>query len=142
MTFRDSKLKLIIGVLAGVAAIGLFVYTHYRLQSWEQTTATVVDIVRERAGRDIKKYFVCEYTGEAGEKFRGKTLMQFGFSGLDVGEQTAIYYNPKSPAQIMIDSFWQKYLKSTVLLVVSLLVIIPWLNRKKNNKGASDGEHF
>lgn len=109
------------GAVLFIVAGLLYTSVKTKTDNWHKTTAVVRELVTIRNSGRYNTYPVFEYTDLSGRSHRYHSRMGSNPPSWREGEATELYYNPASPDDVLIDSFWQKYLMVVILMGAGLI---------------------
>lgn len=130
ISLRGPKLKIFAGILAAICLVAGVYFTFFQSRGFEETTATIVDLVEEGFDDDTTYWPIVEYEVD-GVSYTGR-LDRSGHS-YSIGKTITIFYNPENPEIIHGDGQLGIYLiiVSTVILAI---VIFSTITGRKNQK--------
>lgn len=143
-----TKASLLFSAIGGVfiiVAIFVTISNFQFLKTAIKTQGTVIDLIKnvdtDSDGDSSTTYSpVVSFTTNTGQKVETKTSISSNPPSHEIGDLVSIYYNPKEPKKIMIDSFMDKYFLPIIFgafgLIFSSIGGFGLVNAKKKNDEA------
>ncbi len=142
---KASLLFSAIGAVFVIVAIFITISNFQFLQTATKTSGNVIDLIKnvdtDSDGDTSTTYTpVVSFTTSTGQKVETKTSISSNPPSHEIGDSVAIYYSPKEPKKIMIDSFMDKYFLPIIFgafgLIFSAIGGFGLLKAKKKNDEA------
>ncbi len=119
---------LLMGLLAGLAAVGLLIgagWTYFKsqreMQSRVATTGVVVELVRRSTTRSHILCPMVEFTSPAGEKLRFTSDFGSLPAGYQVGQGVKVRYDPANPQNAEIESGMSLWLAPLIMVFMGVI---------------------
>jgi len=120
---------IVVGGVSCLIALYSFASTFTRISSWQHVDAEVVDVVTKRQGGKYSHYPVFRFRDDSGEQHTYQANMGTNPPSWEVGDVAKIYYNPDNPSEVLVDTFWQKYLLAVICGGLAVVTLIPGINQ-------------
>lgn len=125
-----TKASLLFSAIGGVfiiVAIFVTISSFQFLQTATKTQGTVIDLIKnvdtDSDGDSSTTYSpVVSFTTSTGQKIEAKTSISSNPPSHEIGDSVSIYYSPKDPKTIIVDSFMDKYFLPIVFGVLGLIL--------------------
>lgn len=129
ISLRGPKLKIFFGIMAVISLVAGVYFTFFQIRGFEETTATIIDVVADHTGEDITYWPIVEYTVD-GITYTGQSD-QSGPS-YSVGQTTTIYYDPQNP-EVFHGSGHSVYF-IVVGAVILVVIVVSSIRERKDQK--------
>ena len=107
---KAGRAALVVGLAGLLVAGGFYVRVAYQMGAWERARAEVVDIRTTHRAGDYRHHPIFRFTDASGAAHLYESPLGANPPAWDKGDSVHVYYDPDNPADVLVDTFWQKYL--------------------------------
>lgn len=119
------KVLIVLGSIGLLVCGAWFIHIQQFLASAITTQGTISRIVEEYDGEGDLTYIPeIQFQDRNGQLHTIRTFISSNEGDYHVGQSMPILYNPQSPAQSTVATFWEIYIGCIILLIVSLAALI------------------